>query len=96
MHLVPPEWERLLGEVMGAGAKKYAPNNWRKGLAYSGCYASARRHLAAWMEGEEVDPETGLSHLGHVAWNALALYSYQTHGVGVDDRFVWGKDDERE
>lgn len=96
IHLLPPEWERLLADVLGAGAEKYEPENWRLGMTYSSCYAAARRHMAAWYEGEETDPETGLSHLGHAAWNTLALYSYQTHGVGEDDRFIWPDAMERE
>lgn len=31
------------------------------------------RHLAAWAAGEERDPESGLSHLGHALCNAVFL-----------------------
>ena len=30
------------------------------------------RHLLAEMRGEDVDPDTGLLHAAHTAWNALA------------------------
>ena len=35
------------------------------------------RHLFADMSGEEIDKETGLTHLGAVAWNALAMLEFR-------------------
>ena len=54
------------------GAEKYAPNNWK--LVDRERYEDALfRHLLQWQSGELVDPETGLLHLAHAAWNALAI-----------------------
>ena len=53
-------------KVLTFGADKYADDNWRKvpdlDKRY---YAAARRHMAAYMRGELIDPESGLSHLAH-------------------------------
>lgn len=52
--------------VLTYGAKKYAPNNWRKVEdARARYYAAALRHLIAWWMGEERDKESGLPHLAH-------------------------------
>jgi hypothetical protein len=83
--LIPPEWEHALAEVMTAGAKKYAARNWERGMAWSKCVGCARRHLWKWLRGESYDPETGCHHLAHVAWNVLALMSYQLRTIGEND-----------
>lgn len=72
--------------VADMGAKKYAPWNWAKGLPVSQLASSLQRHLWAYMEGEDHDPESGLSHLDHVLWNAVALVYNEYHGI-QDDRF---------
>jgi hypothetical protein len=36
-------------------------------------YAAALRHLPAWRGGEELDPESGLTHLAHALANAAFL-----------------------
>jgi hypothetical protein len=59
--------------VAAFGAIKYAPRNWEKGLPMSNIANSLQRHLWAFMDGEDNDPESGLSHLDHVLWNAVAL-----------------------
>jgi hypothetical protein len=62
-------------QVLEFGAKKYAPDNWKKQMDRKKLLESAMRHMAALMDGQENDPETGLSHIGHLMCNAL-FYSY--------------------
>jgi hypothetical protein len=45
--------------VLMFGAKKYSPNQWKKGLNKTEILESMQRHLAALMDGEEVDIESG-------------------------------------
>lgn len=61
--------------VLMFGAEKYAPMNWQKGLDLREILESQQRHLAALMDGEENDPESGLSHMGHIQCNAM-FYNY--------------------
>lgn len=68
------------------GAEKYADNNWMRGFHFSRTLSAMQRHLELWKAGEDIDPETGLSHLTAVAWNAFALLEFQFRGTGVDDR----------
>ncbi len=89
-NLLP--WDGLseLAHHYQRGAKKYAPRNWEKGMAYSRCFNSLQRHLLAWHGGEDydVDQQTGWKclHLVAVVWNAMALLVYTIRGVGTDDR----------
>ncbi len=53
-------------KVLTYGAKKYADDNWREVSRQRPRYfAAAIRHIFAWWQGEELDPESGLPHLAH-------------------------------
>lgn len=84
--LLPPSWPRALVEVLTKGAEKYEDRNWERGMNWSTCYASMMRHIQAWWEGNDIDPESGLPHMAHAAWNALALVEYMTTHPELDDR----------
>lgn len=84
--LLPTDSTREIVSVLTMGCKKYGARNWEKGLDYSRFYAALLRHLSAWWEGEDKDPESGLSHLAHVACNAVFLLTFVIRGVGKDDR----------
>jgi hypothetical protein len=72
---------------MALGAKKYGPYNWRsKKVSSSVYYAAAMRHLMAWWEGEDTDPESGGSHLGHVGACVGILLDNLGTDVLNDDR----------
>lgn len=88
MDLLPVEWTVELSKVLTRGAEKYGDNNWQKGMEWSRCVGSLYRHLTKWQSGITFDSETQCHHLAHVAWNALALLTYQLEGVGVDDRKI--------
>ena len=67
-----------VAQISAYGAKKYSvaysEQNWRSVDGASGRYLDALvRHVAAHAAGEVNDPESGLPHLGHAAWNALAV-----------------------
>lgn len=59
------------------GGKGYVPHSWRQVPEGRRRYLSAMyRHLAAIERGEELDDESGLPHLAHVATNALFLLEF--------------------
>jgi hypothetical protein len=57
------------------GAKKYAPENWKKGLDKKEILESIMRHVAELMDGKELDDESGLPIMGHIQCNAM-FYNY--------------------
>src|ERR1700693_5662081 len=63
-HLMPMHGLCNIVKVLMFGAKKYAPENWRKVEGWRERYFDAAiRHLIAWRGGEKADPESGLHHL---------------------------------
>jgi Domain of unknown function (DUF5664) len=73
--------------VLDFGAKKYAAHNWRKGMKWSRLVDAMLRHALAYADGEDLDPETGLSHLAHLRCCAGFLIEYAERGLGEDDRY---------
>lgn len=61
-------WDALekVVEVMEYGAKKYEENNWKHVKnGYTRYINAAYRHLSAMMQGKDLDPESGLTHIAH-------------------------------
>jgi hypothetical protein len=85
LGLIPAPAEVAISEVFGLGAAKYGAYNWRETKVEAMTYAHAmRRHLAAWLDGENQDPESGQSHLAHVA--ACAAILLDAYAIGkIDD-----------
>ena len=66
MNLLPPKALIEVGKVLTFGAEKYGPENWKELEDLQNRYtAGALRHIFAHMDGEKLDPETGLSHMAH-------------------------------
>jgi hypothetical protein len=92
--LLPPYALEQIAKVFTYGAKKYTTTeagdyNWKKGLSWTKTCDSLERHLQAWKKGEDVDAESGLLHLAHLATNAMFLLEfYKVHPHG-DDRLAW-------
>lgn len=65
--LFPWKGAEWIVRVLGFGAKKYRPGGWRTvDNAIERYGDAAARHLAAYLAGEVVDPESGLPHLAHL------------------------------
>lgn len=80
-----------IAEVMGFGAIKYADHNWRNGFNWSRLYGAALRHITAHMDGEDLDPESGLSHLAHAGCCVMFLIEHEANKLGKDDRYKRAK-----
>ena len=76
-----------LASVLTFGAQKYAAHNWRKGLNYSRLVAAAMRHIQAFNDGEDNDPESGLSHVAHAMCCMMFLLGTINHRPDMDDRW---------
>jgi len=88
MQLLPMRALTIVSQVLAHGAGKYKPHGWRRGMEWSRLIGGVLRHFCAWAEGEDKDPETGLSHLAHAACGVLFLLEYELTGKGVDDRYI--------
>ena len=86
--LLEPYAIEQLTKVFTMGANKYAEHNWLKGMKWTSMIASLKRHLAAFERGEDFDPESGLLHMAHCAWNAMGLISYSKYHPELDDRLL--------
>ena len=95
-----PRWSLLpfgavneIVRVLTFGARKYSDGNWV--MVSADRYKSAMfRHLAAWMDGERCDKETGISHLGHAGCCLLFLLRKELDTWGDLDSEAnkkWGK-----
>ena len=87
ISLVDPEFIEGLALVLGFGANKYSPNNWRGGIQFSRLISAAYRHLGAINKGEDIDPESGLPHSYHLACCNMFLASMMKHRPDMDDRY---------
>lgn len=69
------------------GMLQYGRSNWRAvGVKASIYHDALQRHAAAWWEGEDLDPDSGLPHLYHVLACAAILVDAGACGNLTDDR----------
>lgn len=91
LHLWPTTATALGSLALLDGALKYGRSNFRAvGVRASIYYDAAIRHLQAWFEGEDCDPDSGLSHLGHALACLGILVDAGAAGKLTDDRNVPG------
>jgi hypothetical protein len=92
LDLLPVRPMKDIAEVLTIGADKYGANSWREGemIAWSRCYAAAQRHLMQFWSGEDLDQETGKSHLAHAACNLLFMIEHSYINKVGDDRPTTG------
>jgi hypothetical protein len=89
LGLIPSYAMEQTAWVHKLGAEKYGPFNWRKTGVCASTYVNAiLRHLNAWRDGETVDPESGISHLAHVACSCNILLDAGFCGTLQDDRNI--------
>lgn len=76
-----------VAKVGDYGAKKYDQWNYTKGMPWMKLLGSCSRHLASFIRGQDLDPESGLPHMAHLAYNALILLGYMEVHRAQDNRF---------
>ena len=82
--------DNVLGEVGLAfleGARKYGAYNWRIAGVRASVYIDAlRRHLGAWWNGEDIDVDSGLSHIVKAIACLVIIRDSMLQKNMVDDR----------
>ena len=87
LHLIPPALNEATAFALALGAKKYGAWNWRRGSVSAMTYVGAiRRHLDAWIDGEDIDPESGECHVAHIAACCAIILDSAKHGTFIDNR----------
>jgi len=82
--------EKILDELTKAmehGAKKpeYGRNNWKQGMEWSRLLDAGMRHGIAILRGEDIDQDSGNTHLAHMLGSIHMLMGNIELGVGTDD-----------
>lgn len=82
-------WQ-VMGEVglgMLEGSRKYGRHNYRRAGVRASVYVDANfRHMAEWWEGEDIDPDSGLSHVTKAIAGLMVLRDSMMMDNWVDDR----------
>jgi len=69
------------------GCDKYGRNNWKKGLNWVELIDSMQRHILAFQNGEDIDPEDGQPHVWAIAWNVIILVEMFHTRKDLDTRY---------
>jgi hypothetical protein len=77
-----------LGVAMLEGALKYGRHNYRAVGVRASVYYDAvmARHMPLWWEGEDIDPDSGISHITKAIASLVVLRDSMIRGNWVDDR----------
>lgn len=77
-----------VGMAMLEGARKYGRHNYRRIGVRASVYVDAAvcGHLMPWMEGQDIDPESGLNHLDKAIASLMVLRDAVYQGNMIDDR----------
>jgi hypothetical protein len=87
LRFVPPALMIEVAPAMANGAAKYGPYNWRDKHVKASIYGEAiERHLFAWMDGEDLAPDSGVKHLAHIGACIAIILDAEAHGALIDDR----------
>ncbi|WP_434715490.1 dATP/dGTP diphosphohydrolase domain-containing protein [Paraburkholderia sp. A3RO-2L] len=82
-----------VGVAMLEGAAKYGRHNYRAvGVRASVYYDATIRHLFSWWEGEDIDPDSGMSHITKAITSLVVLRDAMIQNMMTDDRPPISKD----
>ncbi len=70
------------------GERKYGRDNYKGGMESHRFIAAALRHIFAWQNGEDKDPESGYHHLGHALASLGMLLECERLGSLKDTRYA--------
>jgi len=88
MSVIPLPVIAEVGLAMLEGARKYGRHNYRVLGVKASVYFDAvvARHMTQWWEGEDIDADSGLSHITKAIASLMVLRDAMIQGKMVDDR----------
>jgi hypothetical protein len=87
MSTIPANVLAEMGVAMLEGTAKYGRHNYREvGVRASVYYDAVLRHIFAWWEGEDIDPDSGLSHVTKAITALAVLRDCMMRENWTDDR----------
>lgn len=92
LSLLPREFLDEVSKAFMHGEKKYGRYNYLGGMDWHRLVGAALRHLTAFNDGEDLDPESGNSHLGHAGASIAMLLVYIKRNLGKDTRHKGASD----
>jgi len=91
LSLVPTIALELEARALMFGEGKYGRYNYTQGFEVSRLLAAALRHILAYRDNQDHDPESGIHHLGHARACLAMLLHCEQLGTLRDNRYKGGK-----
>lgn len=87
LDLLEPAADEAIARALAFGAEKYGLRNFTQSPIKARVYIGAiRRHVAAWLSGEEIAEDSRLHHLAHVGACVHVVLAAMEAGTFEDDR----------
>jgi hypothetical protein len=87
LQLIPPALNVETSKALLHGANKYGAWNWRSNEIEMMTYIGAmKRHIDAIIDGQDIDPDSGVNHLGHIAATCGIILDAEERRTLIDDR----------
>jgi len=88
LALLPSAGLREIAMVQAYGALKYGTtHNFRSGMEVSRNLSCALRHIYEYIDGNDLDNESGRHHLAHAACRLMFILQNINDDVLIDDRY---------
>ena len=89
LALIPPAANEECSKALALGRDKYGERNWLQNKVEMMTYLHAlKRHIDRMLDGEDIDPESGAHHLGHVMAGSAIMLDARRHGMLIDNRVL--------
>lgn len=88
MQLMPPDAMEKIAEVFTHGAEKYESWNYLEGdgIELTRLKGALDRHMNEWMKGNDIDPDSGKTHLAHAGCCVMMMLQITELRPQADDR----------
>ena len=87
LSVVPAQVLMETGLALFEGARKYGRSNYRvAGVRASVYYDACMRHMMSWWEGEDIDKDSGISHVTKAIGGLIVLRDAMLNDKWNDDR----------